>query len=93
VIPRWVVAASIAVQGTALTVWHWLRQIFWGPRFWKIASEFLLEAAVLIAVFPILEEWINKGTVRIRWALGSELFAAGLLALAAIMASIEHGEE
>ena len=92
-ISSWIVAASGAVGAAARHCWQWLIRVFWGPRFWKIASEFFLEAAVLIAVFPILDTWVTEHKVTVRWMVGSEVLAVLLLALASILASIEHGGE
>ena len=62
---------------------------FSGPRFAKIAVEFFTEAAVLVAVFPILDTIIEPGGVaRITTPLvaWSEGLAALFLALAGIIA-------
>lgn len=86
-ISKWVVAAFKAIRGAVSAFLHWFARVFLVPRFWKIASEFFQEAAVLIAVFPILDRWITQGRVSIRWTLGSEGAAIGLVVLAAILAS------
>lgn len=91
--PNWIVAAANAIRDWALAVWHWLGNVYAKPHFGKIASEFCLEASVLIAVFPILDLWIQKSQVTLRWAVGSEGVAVALLACAGILASIGHGEE
>lgn len=94
-IPSWAAAAFVAIRDVASDFGHWLAGVFWGPRFWKIASEFFLEAAVLIAVFPVLEVWIQQGKVSTRWALGSEGAAIVLVVFAAMLASlasVDHDE-
>lgn len=91
--PNWIVAASNAIGDWVLAIWHWLSNMYLNPRFGKIASEFFLEASVLIAVFPILDLWIQKSQLTFRWAAGSEGVAVALLACAGILASIGHGEE
>lgn len=92
-IPAWIVAASRNCLDAAQDGWDWMGRVFWGPRFWKIASEFFLEAAVLIAVFPVLDTLITSHKVTVHWVIESEGLAIGLLALAAILGSVEHGEE
>ena len=94
-IPSWAVAAFVAIWNATSVFGHWLAGVFWGPRFWKIASEFFLEASVLIAVFPVLEVWIQRGGVSVRWALGSEGAAILLVVFAAMLASlasVDHDE-
>jgi hypothetical protein len=76
--------------------WIGIRDTFGGPaKFFKIASEFFTEAAVLVAVFPILDTIIEPlgGVQKVTWALvvWSEGIAAGLLVLAGIMSKAEKG--
>lgn len=91
-IPEWVVDAFIAVRKALVVSGRWFGEVFRGPRFWKIASEFCSEAAVLIAVFPVLEKWISKGSIPTRWAVGSEAFALLLFGFAVILAWAEHAD-
>jgi hypothetical protein len=74
--------------------WTWfrvgLKGIFIGPpKFFRIATEFFTEAAVLVAVFPILDTIIEPlgGVQKVSWHLveWSEGIAAALLFLAGIM--------
>jgi hypothetical protein len=83
----------LSVYGTALRgllrVRGFLIAAFIGPRFAKIAVEFFTEAAVLVAVFPILDTIIEaRGTARITRPLvaWSEGLAAFFLVLAGIKA-------
>jgi hypothetical protein len=61
--------------------------VFVGPSFAGVAKEFFLEAAVLIAVFPVLDSLIQKGKVSLYMVLGSEGLAVLLLAVAGILAA------
>jgi hypothetical protein len=73
-----------------MLVREWLSAIFIFPhKFFKIAMEFFTEAAVLVAVFPILDTIIEPlgGVQKVTWPLvaWSEGIAAGLLFLAGII--------
>lgn len=68
----------------------WISTVFvFEAKFFKIAMEFCTEAAVLVAVFPILDTIIEPfGSVqKITWSLviWSEGIAAALLILAGII--------
>jgi len=60
--------------------------VFFGPKFARIAVEFFTEAAVLVAVFPILDTIIGHGRVTRSLAFGIAglvlffLFLAGIIA-------------
>jgi len=74
-----------------LVWWRWLVGVFLGPRFGKIGVEFFTEAAVLVAVFPILDTIIEKGgTPKVTWSLvaWSEGIAVMLLFFAGILSEL-----
>lgn len=92
-IPAWFTAAFEFVPGSLRRIQKWSMRVFVSSKSGKIASEFFLEGAVLIAVFPVLDVWIQKGVLSIRWIIGSEAVAIFLLALAVILASFEQADE
>lgn len=74
------------VTAAAAPVGDFLGTAFVGPKFAKIAVEFFTEAAVLVAVFPILDTVIGHSRVTRSLAFGSAglvllfLFLAGIIA-------------
>jgi hypothetical protein len=90
-----------SVAQVAMPLWaivrDWLLGIFnFEAKFFKIAMEFFTEAAVLVAVFPILDTIIEPyGSVqKVTWSLviWSEGIAAALLVLAGIMSKAVKGD-
>jgi hypothetical protein len=85
----------IRIRATGL--WSFIVEDFWSPRLAKIAVEFCVEAAVLIAVFPILDT-IIKGGIKdvtrslIGWSIG---LPALLLLFAGVITAIirDDGED
>jgi hypothetical protein len=85
---KWVYRRA-AWLGSALE--RWSTAVFLSPRFGKIGVEFFKEAAVLVAVFPILDRIIEKGGMaKVTWSLvaWSEGIAAMLLFFAGILAEM-----
>jgi hypothetical protein len=76
---------SVAQAGRTLR--DWLVRTFLGPRFAKIAVEFFTEAAVLVAVFPVLDTIIeNGGLLNVTWPLVA--WSEGLAVLFLFLAGI-----
>ncbi len=72
----------------AAKLWNFFVEDFWGPRLAKIAVEFCTEAAVLVAIFPLLDTIIKGGHVTrplIGWSVG---LPAILLLFAGVIAAI-----
>jgi hypothetical protein len=94
VIPGIVSAAYSKITHSIAVRWifirEWFRAVFTFPhKFFRIAMEFFTEAAVLVAVFPILDTIVGPtgGFQKVTWPLvmWSEGIAAGLLLLAGII--------
>jgi len=85
----WLEKIVEAVSHNSRVLRVFLVSAFIGPRFAKIAVEFFTEAAVLVAVFPILDTLIEGGGMAklteslVAW---SEGLAAFFLLLAGIIA-------
>ncbi len=92
---RRIIASFRSVGRRLLQIWASLRNFFvedfWGPKLAKIAADFCAEAAVLIAVFPILDTIINKGGLKdvtwplIGWSVGLPVI---LLVFAGVITAI-----
>jgi hypothetical protein len=80
-----------ALRGHVVESSRWLSAVFVGPRFVKIAVEFFTEAAVLVAVFPILDTIIQVGGMqKVTWSLvaWSEGIAGMLIVFAGILSEL-----
>jgi hypothetical protein len=78
---------------TVPTLWGRLYRVLGKAKFSKIMLNFLTEAAVLVAVFPILDVIIDSmkpGGLQVTWHLviWSEGIAGGLLFFACIMSGL-----
>lgn len=99
---QWLAVHSAIVKMS--WIWRWAPQLrqksklqFSGPsKFWKLAMEFCVEAAVLVAVFPVLDTLIQRGSLKnVGWRMmcGSEGLAVALFLIAVIMSKAIKGEE
>jgi hypothetical protein len=78
---------------TVLNLWDRFFALLRRARFTKIMFNFFTEAAVLVAVFPVLDviiDSMHKGGLQVTWHLvaWSEGIAAGLILLASIMSGL-----
>ena len=72
---------------TGASIWNFVVEDFWSARLAKIAAEFCAEAAVLIAVFSILDTIITKGGLKyVTWPLVG--WSVGLPAILLVFAGI-----
>ena len=84
---RWIVGKYRDALWILRACSRWVITVFVAPTFADVAKEFFLEAAVLIAVFPALDYFVQHGTVNstlIAWSGG---LTVAFLALAGILAA------